>query len=500
MQGPSFSGSTPSAVFAMVGVLLCLLAGCVTEPKWQPAPLRVEARIFDEHGRPTSGTAVGAAAAAPRFQVLGLGPRRADPLAVAGLDAGPDSGDRGAQDPQEPSPEEIQRRREADIRNDFGTTVLIHGEFVTKRYFMGGETGSLFAQLITTPGGTEPAAGQVVVLGGEGDRTSPLGAMLGGYTAEIRRLPGFEKVPKVVLQQIAGAGGPFVPSGSGTPVIESTNDLVLVTARPSDLAAFEDALNLFYANIPQVEIDVKVVEFSTSDSLAFGVGQVDTNPTFNNLASSKLVSAITSTFALSPPLGSGNSDRGLLTLGGIHDGWELNAVLEALEVQGKADVLSNPKLVVRNGGTAAISTFTEYPFPNAKLIANTVTSIDVKFRPVGITLGIKPIIAGTDTVILQIHADVSAVTGFVDTQDVPTPIVSTRTAITTVHVPNKMVTIIGGLRARNRFDNESKVPLLGDIPLLGYLFRSTSTQESETNLSFFIRPRILIGPEDALAR
>ena len=69
-----------------------------------------------------------------------------------------------------------------------------------------------------------------------------------------------------------------------------------------------------------------------------------------------------------------------------------------------------------------------------------------------------------------------------------------------MHVPNGKTTVIGGLRTSTRFVNENKVPILGDIPILGYLFRSTSIQHTETELQFFITPRIRIGSQDALAR
>jgi general secretion pathway protein D len=156
--------------------------------------------------------------------------------------------------------------------------------------------------------------------------------------------------------------------------------------------------------------------------------------------------------------------------------------------------------MVRNGGTAAIATFTEIPFPQAKVTVTNVSSTNISFKPVGITLGIKPIIAGTETVILQIHADVSAVTGFAATDPIDTPIVSKRTAVTSVHVPNGKSTIIGGLRTTASIQNETKIPILGDIPILGYLFRSTTDQSSETTLSFIITPRIRIGSQDVLAR
>jgi type II secretory pathway component GspD/PulD (secretin) len=463
----------------VTGALVALLSGCVTESKWKSGHRTMTAKVLDRNGQE-----VPAGAAPASFKVLGLGPRVGpDPLA-----------DR--QDPQDVTPEEQQRRREAAIRNRFGSTVLIRGDLVTKRYFMSSTgSGAIFKKLISLK---DIGAGPVK-LGGEGGAPGILGSMLGEHRVEISYLEKFESVPQLAYGNIPGKPGtkPMVPM-KGT---QETNDLLLVTAKAVDLAAFEDALNLFYSNIPQVEIEVKVVEFSTSDSLSFGVGGASKIPasTFSNLSGSKLVSTITSSFPLTPPAGSGIGSKGLFDLGGIHDGWQLDATLEVLQAQGRADVLSSPKLVVRNGGTAAIATFTEFPFPKAKIVGIN-SSTDVAFRPVGIKLGIKPSIAGTETVILEIHADVSAVTGFADTEVVSTPIVSTRSAITSVHVPNRKTVMIGGLHSRTSFQNESKIPILGDIPILGYLFRQTTEQTSETELKFLITPTIRIGSEDVLAR
>ena len=104
-------------------------------------------------------------------------------------------------------------------------------------------------------------------------------------------------------------------------------------------------------------------------------------------------------------------------------------------------------------------------------------------------------IAGTETVILQVYADVSAVTAFASTDPVDTPIISSRVAITTVHVPAGKTTVIGGLIQESTFESERKVPILGDIPILGYLFRSTSSQTTETTLAFHITPRIIQGAQ-----
>ena len=65
----------------------------------------------------------------------------------------------------------------------------------------------------------------------------------------------------------------------------------------------------------------------------------------------------------------------------------------------------------------------------------------------------------------------------------------------TVHVPAGKTTVIGGLVQKSTFDSERKVPILGDIPILGYLFRSTSSQTTETTLAFHITPRIIQGAQ-----
>ena len=160
---------------------------------------------------------------------------------------------------------------------------------------------------------------------------------------------------------------------------------------------------------------------------------------------------------------------------------------------------------MRNGGVAAISTLTQFPFPKAKINQlGSQVATDIEFKPVGVKMNIIPTIAGTDSILLQVYADVSAITGFADTDPVVTPITSTRTAVTTVYLKDKHSLLIGGLKSQTTFENEQKVPILGDIPILGFLFRSTSIQRSDTNVAFQITPRIVTdrgtpvgsGPDD----
>ncbi|MFM1873457.1 MAG: putative type secretory pathway, component EpsD [Planctomycetota bacterium] len=407
--------------------------------------------------------------------------------------------------PQDPV--ETPQQRDARLRAQFGSTVLIGPDGrLTKQYFMAGELGNTFLKLIQEIADKPLEKGRAIAppppgtkIGGDASK-SVLGRMLQGQEVEVTFVPDFEILTGARIVDTA----PNAPAVTGTPYTEApqapTVALVLITAQPAALAAFESALDLFYSSIPQIEITVQVIEYQANDALAFGVSAIDQNtPILGNLSSDKLVRSYTSAFPLRQPVvgASPVTDIGLFTLGGIHNSWELNAVLEMLEANNLADIQSSPKLVVRNGGIAAISTVTQVPFPKAKISqlgANVAT--DIAFQPVGVKMNIIPILAGTDSVILQIYADVSAITGFADTDPVVTPITSQRTAVTTVYLKDDHTLVIGGLTSETKFESETKVPILGDIPLLGFLFRSTSTTRSKTTVEFLIRPRIVTDRGD----
>ena len=468
---------------------LLVLLGCVSESTQRVDPIQVQATV--DGMRPADASTAG-------------------PL-VVGLSGLPSDSARGArpvdaiQDPQAQTRSEL----EAHLRGLFGPSIVIGPDGrITKQYFLVGELGPTFLKLIheirpeqplpiVEPGKpvVPPAPGTKV--GGEGSR-SILGQMLRGREIEITYLPDFEKLsgariadPPSPSQGSAVTGAPMqVDVTNSTPVA-----LLLVTATSAGLTAFEGALDLFYTSIPQIEITVQVIEYTNADALAFGVTGIDANtPNIDNLSSGALVQAYTSIFPLRQPVvgASPVTDVGLFTLGGIHDSWELNVILQALEANNVADITSSPKLVVRNGGVASISTLTQIPFPKARINQgiNAVTA-DIEFKPVGVKMNIIPVIAGKDTVLLQLYADVSAVTGFANTTPVVTPITSQRSAVTTVYLKHNHSLLIGGLKSVTSFQSETKVPILGDIPLLGFLFRSTSTSRQETSVAFQIAPRIV---------
>jgi hypothetical protein len=475
-----------SGHFFALACTVSIQPGCVTSRVVDPRLARIgETRVGVEVLDPAGG----------KEDAFLLPPRQdgAATLPVLGAPADP----RGATDEEEESP-----------YARFGSNIVVHKDKrITKFYYVTRETGAVLLGMLAKPGAEPPKPGDpygvpsyYTSIGGEGTKPEQLKGILSrlleDHTIEIELIGNWDRVASLdMAASFTGKYGPPAPGAppgappdTGGPV----NDLLMVTAQADGLEKFEHTLNLFYAQVPQVEIEARVVEFTYGESLDLGVSPIDaTTPTIGTRNPRSFLKGITSLFP------NASATEGLLTLGGVHDNIAINAVLELLQTKVKSDILSNPRIAVRNSGMAQIETTSQVPFPEARIIGTNVQT-NIAFKTVGVKLHIRPVIAGTETVILNIFAEVSAVTSFQSSDpseelSVPIPIISTRTANTSVHVPNKKTIIIGGLLTKSMFENESKVPVLGDIPLLGYLFRSTSYQASTNEVVFFITPRIIHG-------
>ena len=509
------------AILGSVLLLILIPGSCVTSsrplPDFQSGLLsgsRTEVQVFDPKGVPL-GKPVEVNGKAPRV----VGHLVSSPWADASFSTAPQGGEKkkktsqkgGSQEAPEPGqgqPSSEERIGDEELYSRFGSRIWIHPDGrVTKPFYVNAETGQVLKRLLELANATAQKSPKKPVKGApttyqikknpKGGAKSLIDSLLGGFDIEIHMIPGFDSVVSLPLPSKTFTGAiPKIPA----PQIQ--NDLLLVTARPDGLEAFEETMNLFYASVPQILIEVKVVEVSHGDTLDLGVNQTSSKiPTLKTRGKGGFLKQIISKFPNSSITASGTaagpSSEGIITIGGIHDNFDLNAQLELLQTQAKADIVSHPRIAVRNGGMAVINTTTQIPYPQAQIIGNN-TKTSIKFANVGVTLAIRPVVTPGDMVYLQIQADVSAVTGFSNTDPIPTPNISTRRATTQVLLPSGKSTAIGGLITRNHFENISKLPILGDIPILGYLFRSTFTQNSYNEVIFMIHPKVIYGFEGDL--
>ena len=280
---------------------------------------------------------------------------------------------------------------------------------------------------------------------------------------------------------------------SGTEV--KVADWLIVTSSFDLLVEVEDFINLFAARIPQIEIEAKIVEVTTSDSLDVGIKPLnDATPMFQ-------LPSPESSFVDGVDYNFGNVNEGteaLFSLGAVHDGVSFNAILEVLQSMENVTIVSSPKVAVREGGRAEILNTTEIPFFNISGINTSGNyGATLTYKEVGVKLYVIPRIVGTDTVALNVDIEASQESGtsvsFTTGQatTVTNPVISKRSARTMVYLEPGQAVIIGGLVTERHQELENKIPILGDLPLLGALFRSNFSEKEETNVLFFIRPRIL---------
>jgi type II secretory pathway component GspD/PulD (secretin) len=119
-----------------------------------------------------------------------------------------------------------------------------------------------------------------------------------------------------------------------------------------------------------------------------------------------------------------------------------------------------------------------------------------EYKDVGVTLKVTPLINNQGWIKLNLYQEVSRIDPNIDFNS-ETPITRKRTTETTVSVKDGETVVISGLMENRSSDSQTKVPLLGDIPGLGYLFKSTQDQLAKTNLMVFITPRVVQTAQDA---
>ncbi len=294
-------------------------------------------------------------------------------------------------------------------------------------------------------------------------------------------------------EKFAGENLAQFPSGA------PSNQVMMLRGPEPLIEEAEEFIDRVFARVPQIEIQARILEISSEDGFSIGAStNLIENPsdeaTFfdRNLNNFPTEGFVASEQQQTPFIGS------QIFFKAIHDELEVESIIQALQTRSDTEVLSNPRIAVLNGTKATIKAVDRVPVQAIKTISpNGSFNISVIFEEAGITLEVTPKIVGTDTIFLSINARVSNITGFTDPgpNGISNPIINTRDAVTDMHIRNGQTTIIGGLITRTQTENESKVPILGDIPLLGYLFRRRSKSLRNTELVYIITPRIIVDSD-----
>ncbi|WJT06793.1 type II secretion system secretin GspD [Vibrio harveyi] len=298
---------------------------------------------------------------------------------------------------------------------------------------------------------------------------------------------------------------------------EATNSLVL-TAPPDIMMALQDVISQLDIRRAQVLIEALIVEMSEGDGINLGVqwGSLETGaviqygntgaPIGQVMVGLEEAKDTTTTKAVYDENGKflrnetttekGDYSTLASALGGVNGAamsimmGDWTALITAVSSDSNSNILSSPSITVMDNGEASFIVGEEVPVITGSTAGsnndNPFQTVDRK--EVGIKLKVVPQINEGDSVQLNIEQEVSNVLGANGAVDVR---FAKRQLNTSVMIQDGQMLVLGGLVDERALESESKVPLLGDIPVLGHLFKSTSTQTEKRNLMVFIKPTII---------
>jgi len=256
-------------------------------------------------------------------------------------------------------------------------------------------------------------------------------------------------------------------------VDDRTNSLI-VNDIPASVDAVAELTRELDTRTPQVHIDALLVDLDTRRGAELGVNwgafNIDTG---TNLVGDAAVSA---------PI---TEAVGAVRIGTVQDFAEIRATVQAMARDNVADIISNPRITTTDNREANILVGQKIPLITQDMAGNAVTRLET----IGIRLIVTPHINSDEQITLDVHPEVSDLSSQATVQG--GVIINTSEADTRVLVGNKETAVIGGLIRSLKTTFTSGVPVLKDIPLLGALFRSKSTNDERRELIVFLTPTIV---------
>ncbi len=273
---------------------------------------------------------------------------------------------------------------------------------------------------------------------------------------------------------------------------QSSNQL-LIRTRPSQWAEIESAIRRLDNPPMQVQIETRILEVSLTGELDLGVQWY-----LGRLAGNSTTTGIGDVSGSQGALGSGGAGLGATdSLFYSFVSNNLQIAIHALESSGKTQVLSAPSLVVMNNQQAQIQVGDDIPISQTTVntIASDTTLSSVEYIQTGVILDVTPRINPGGLVYMDIKQQVSDA-GTTTATDV-NPRISTRSIATQVAVQSGQTVLLGGLIKQDDAQTVAKVPYLGSIPGLGWLFGSTGRTKARTELIVLITPRVVTSNSQA---
>jgi len=234
------------------------------------------------------------------------------------------------------------------------------------------------------------------------------------------------------------------------------NSLVL-RGKEGELDEAEQLIADLDAPVPQILIESKVMEISESDSIRFGL----------------------------------DHNSGIFKFVNGEKGEDIISTLNALMGSGKANLVANPRIATLDNHEAVINIGSRIPYAVPVSSTSSGTQWTVEYIDAGVKLKIIPQLGSENYITTFIQPEVSAISEWRTTAAGDFPVISTRNASATVRVKNGETIVVGGLISETDRVNVTRIPILGHIPFINFLFQNRTVEKAKTEIIFLITPYVL---------
>ena len=321
-------------------------------------------------------------------------------------------------------------------------------------------------------------------------------APVGEIAEEAERL--VSKIYRITYADVTGVAEALdkFRSKDGIVSFDKGSSNIIVTDTESKIRAIDTFIEEIDRITDQIMVEARIYDITCQDKLDLGVewvagrnttfaaGAIGTNPT----AGSRNPYIVSGSSA--PINKTAATTDGFLRFGLLNESIDLDMQLRAEQENTDAKLLANPRILVLDNETAFFDIVTEQPYIERTITGATIVET-VKFKEVGVKLQVTPHITRDGMMRLHIAPEFGVLVARVQAGSSNVPVVNTRKVNTTALIKDGQTVVIGGLRKKAVSKQINKIPLLGDLPLLGGLFRFEGEDTAITELVVFITPRII---------
>ncbi|MHC4243166.1 MAG: type II secretion system protein GspD, partial [Planctomycetota bacterium] len=292
-------------------------------------------------------------------------------------------------------------------------------------------------------------------------------------------------------------------SAYGTMAINEKNNSLIVCDTKEKLEKIISEIKKADKTPRQIMVEVVIVDVQLSDDTAIGINwDLLTDKVQDMTYRQNFTTRLGTTVESATTIGDATAfnTTGLGSNFSVING-DIRNVVSVLQQKKDVEILASPRVMVLSGKTASIEAVRELPYNEVTDTSAGGSMSSTEFKKVGVTMDVTATQTDDNLIFLNVSSEQNVVVGESVTD---VPIIDTRNASSEVLLQDGQVVIIGGLRRQELTKETNQVPILGDIPIIGLLFRYTQTVVNNTELIIFLSPRIYTDdepiPEDAMEK